>query len=210
MITRKIPFRRLFQLGEEMPPTSKNTFLEIHINTNTATPFAQTRTFLPMVVCKGLSLFLLSLTLSQHEALANFVCRFFLGSQNWVFANVGCRSLSFTLAIPAAAVADVTIAQKKNLRAKTPLPCCSQQSMYQTRQFATCIRKNFWAILLSAAIFLMCSFFFSSTSFLQRRFLQNGAKLLTTMGMGRVRMKTPERAQKPPMIFPGKLDQSHC
>ena len=27
---------------------------------------------------------------------------------------------------------------------------------------------------------------------------------MTTMGMGRVRMKTPERAQKPPMILPGQ------
>ena len=58
MITRKIPLGRLFQLGEGMPPTSKNTFLEIHINTNTATSIAETRTFLPMVVYKGLSFFL--------------------------------------------------------------------------------------------------------------------------------------------------------
>ena len=27
---------------------------------------------------------------------------------------------------------------------------------------------------------------------------------MTTMGMGKVRMKTPERAQKPPMILPVK------
>ena len=30
--------------------------------------------------------------------------------------------------------------------------------------------------------------------------------LLTTMGMGRVRMKMPQRAQRPPISLPGKVD----
>ena len=90
-----------------MPPTSKNTFLEIHINPNTATPIAQTRLFLPMVDRKR-TVFVFDLVLARGSC--QFYLQFFLGSQKWVFANFGCRSLSFTVAIPAAAVADVTIA----------------------------------------------------------------------------------------------------
>ena len=30
--------------------------------------------------------------------------------------------------------------------------------------------------------------------------------LLTTMGIGRVRMKMPQRAQRPPMSLPGKVE----
>ena len=101
-----------------MPPTAKNTFLDIHINTNTATPIAQSMTEkLPILAVNlfangrlqgSVLLFVFDLVLARGSC--QFCLQVFLGSQNWVFANFGCRSLSFTGAIPAAAVADVTIA----------------------------------------------------------------------------------------------------
>ena len=39
-----------------------------------------------------------------------------------------------------------------------------------------------------------------------RKHEQVASYLLTTMGMGRVSMKMPQRAQRPPISFPGKVE----